>query len=123
MPAEPPRLLALMVANTAPPPSTADASANNCEMLTNEPTTSSGDGMAKACPLPSRQIANATHAGMTTTAAASAASRTQLRRRILEFPQVAVAEQTSRGVRRKLSGVDLCEMQISPVPSIVKLTI
>ena len=41
-----------MVATTAPPPSTADIRASNCEMLTNEPTTSSGDGMAKAGPVP-----------------------------------------------------------------------
>src|SRR4051795_1209378 len=39
-----------MVAKAAPPPSMAEASANSCEMLTNEPTTNSGDGMAKACP-------------------------------------------------------------------------
>ncbi len=44
--AEPPRLRTRMVANAAPPPRTADASANSCEMLTKEPTTSSGDGMA-----------------------------------------------------------------------------
>jgi hypothetical protein len=49
-----------MVATAAPPPKSADPRANNCEMLVKEPTTSSGEGMAKADPVPTRQTATPT---------------------------------------------------------------
>src|SRR5437763_15988266 len=102
MSAEPPRLRARMVANTAPPPSNADASANNCEMLTNEPTTSSGDGMARACSVPARHSASATNIDMRTATAASATGRMQLRIRIYEFPQIGVANRPSEVPPRAL---------------------
>src|SRR4029079_9905705 len=95
-----PRLPALMVAKTAPPPSTADIRASNCEMLTNEPTTSSGDGMAKACPVPSRQSASAANIDVKEKAAASTTRRTQPRVRIYEFPQVGVANNQGRSPQR-----------------------
>src|SRR5215510_3485845 len=46
-----------MVATAAPPPSNAEPSANNWEMLVKEPTISSGEGIAKADPVPIRHTA------------------------------------------------------------------
>src|SRR5438270_3081624 len=89
-----------MVAKTAPPPSTADIRASNCEMLTNEPTTSSGDGMAKACPVPVKQSASAANIDVREKTAASAMRWTQPRVRIYEFPQVGVANNQERSPPR-----------------------
>jgi hypothetical protein len=47
------------VASAAPPPRKADARAKICEMLVKEPTTSSGEGIAKADPVLPRQKTNA----------------------------------------------------------------
>src|SRR5262245_26166049 len=52
-----PRARMRMVATAAPPPSSAEARASNCEMLVKEPTMSSGEGMAKAEPVPMRTTA------------------------------------------------------------------
>src|SRR5690348_10434352 len=55
-----PRARIRRVATAAPPPRRADPRANNWEMLVKEPTISSGEGIANADPVPTRQMATPT---------------------------------------------------------------
>src|SRR5437667_11949218 len=73
----------------------AEASARSCERLTNEPTTSSGDGMARAEPVPKRMSPKAPIREAKAGVSAPVRRRTQLTLHIpmslaLEWPVAAI---------------------------------
>jgi hypothetical protein len=58
------------------------ATEDSCERLANDPTTSSGEGIARACSVPSRQSASVPNVNLTENAAMATKCRTQLKVRI-----------------------------------------
>src|SRR5689334_7400945 len=75
----------------------AEASANNWEMLTNEPTTSSGEGIAEASLMPARLNASAPSNDQKVKAAAPTTRRAQFTERIYSLPRFGMADNPGRG--------------------------